>query len=189
MLRIAAAHPGAHPQGAARGAQGSARTQQPACCRRSCSACIFGYAATYDLNHVPYAVLDRITAPRRRSCWPAGRHGRVRARGRPEHAGATSRLHRRQARAARRRRFRQDFERRLEAGGAADVQVIADGRNSNTAGTALGYVSAIVDGFNTDWRADHGRPGRRSRSRSAPGTTPISDALEHDPRRSSAPSP
>ena len=34
----------------------------------------------------------------------------------------------------------QDFERRLLAGQSADVQVIADGRNSNTAGTAMGYV-------------------------------------------------
>ena len=52
-----------------------------------------------------------------------------------------------------------DFARRLEAGVGADVQVIADGRNSNTAGTALGYAQAAVDGFNTDWRADHGQPG------------------------------
>ena len=38
----------------------------------------------------------------------------------------------------------QDFERDLLLGQRRDVQVIADGRNSNTAGTALGYVSAIV---------------------------------------------
>jgi ABC-2 type transport system permease protein len=51
------------------------------------------------------------------------------------------------------------FERNLLAGGPADVQVIADGRNSNTAGTALGYVNTVVDAFNTQWRADHGRSG------------------------------
>jgi ABC-2 type transport system permease protein len=34
--------------------------------------------------------------------------------------------------------------------------VIADGRNSNTAGTALGYLSSIVDDFNSDWRSTHG---------------------------------
>ena len=39
----------------------------------------------------------------------------------------------------------QDFERRLLAGQSADVQVIADGRNSNTAGTAMGYVGSIVE--------------------------------------------
>ena len=51
----------------------------------------------------------------------------------------------------------QDFERSLQAGKNADVQVIADGRNSNTAGTALGYVSAIVDFFNADWATAHGQ--------------------------------
>ena len=33
--------------------------------------------------------------------------------------------------------------------------MIADGRNSNTGGTALGYVSAVVDSFNADWAASH----------------------------------
>jgi pyoluteorin transport system permease protein len=50
----------------------------------------------------------------------------------------------------------QDFERRLDAGESADVQVIADGRNSNTAGTAMGYIGAVVDSFNNDWRNAHG---------------------------------
>jgi ABC-2 type transport system permease protein len=49
----------------------------------------------------------------------------------------------------------QEFERRLQAGLPAEVQVLADGRNSNTAGTAMGYVGAIVDAYNTDWRATH----------------------------------
>jgi ABC-2 type transport system permease protein len=53
----------------------------------------------------------------------------------------------------------QDFERWLLAGQPADVQVIADGRNSNTAGTALGYVSAVVEAFNAGWRAAHGQDG------------------------------
>jgi ABC-2 type transport system permease protein len=48
------------------------------------------------------------------------------------------------------------FERQLMMGGSAAVQVIADGRNSNTAGTALNYVSNIVDRFNGDWMHDHG---------------------------------
>jgi ABC-2 type transport system permease protein len=49
-----------------------------------------------------------------------------------------------------------DFERRLHAASPADIQVIADGRNSNTAGTAIGYVGAIVEQFNADWRATRG---------------------------------
>jgi len=51
-----------------------------------------------------------------------------------------------------------DFQRKLSAGEPSPVQVIADGRNSNTAGAALGYVGAAVDSFNADWRSDHGLP-------------------------------
>jgi ABC-2 type transport system permease protein len=39
---------------------------------------------------------------------------------------------------------------------SADLQVIADGRNSNTAATALGYVTEVVESFNADWRTAHG---------------------------------
>jgi ABC-2 type transport system permease protein len=53
----------------------------------------------------------------------------------------------------------QDFERRLLAGQQADVLVIADGRNSNTAGTALGYVGTVAEVFNADWRAVHNQAG------------------------------
>jgi ABC-2 type transport system permease protein len=53
----------------------------------------------------------------------------------------------------------QDFERRLLSGQPANVQVIADGRNSNTAGIALSYVNTIVDSFNAQWRSDHGESG------------------------------
>jgi ABC-2 type transport system permease protein len=41
----------------------------------------------------------------------------------------------------------------------ANVQVIADGRNSNTAGTALSYVETVVDSFNAQWRRNHGGGG------------------------------
>jgi len=50
-----------------------------------------------------------------------------------------------------------DFERKLHTGGPASVQLIADGRNSNTAGTASRYVSSIVESFNQRWRQDHGQ--------------------------------
>lgn len=51
-----------------------------------------------------------------------------------------------------------DFGRRLARGESADLQVIVDGRNSNTAMVALGYARAIVTGFNLDWTVDHGFP-------------------------------
>jgi ABC-2 type transport system permease protein len=53
----------------------------------------------------------------------------------------------------------QDFERRLKSGQSADIQVIADGRNSNTAGTATGYVGTVVNVFNAKWRSSHGLRG------------------------------
>jgi ABC-2 type transport system permease protein len=53
----------------------------------------------------------------------------------------------------------QDFERRLLSNQPANVQVIADGRNSNTAATATGYVNSIVEAFNTDWKTAHGQSG------------------------------
>ena len=120
---------------------------------------IFGYAATFDLNSVPYAVYDQ------------------------DHSAASaavlhqldgSGIFRRQAdlrsasdmatsidrgRALLVLRFDQDFERSLLAGQPASIQVIGDGRNSNTAGTALGYLASVVDAFNTRWRSDHGQPG------------------------------
>jgi ABC-2 type transport system permease protein len=63
----------------------------------------------------------------------------------------------------------QDFERRLVAGQPADVQVIADGRNSNTAGTALGYLAVIAETFNADWRQTHSlNPGLAADPRQPP---------------------
>jgi ABC-2 type transport system permease protein len=53
----------------------------------------------------------------------------------------------------------QDFERRLLSGRQANVQVIADGRNSNTAGTAMRYLGTIVDSFNANWRKQQGLRG------------------------------
>jgi ABC-2 type transport system permease protein len=44
----------------------------------------------------------------------------------------------------------------LLSGQAAEVQLIADGRNSTTATTAMGYFSSIVDQFNLTWGRDHG---------------------------------
>jgi ABC-2 type transport system permease protein len=117
---------------------------------------IFGYAATYDLNHVPYAVFDQDRTSASRELL-AGLDG----------AGVFERVEdlRRQQDVARAINDRRallviqidgDFERRLMSGRSVDVQVIADGRNSNTAGTALGYLGAVVEGFNADWRRAHG---------------------------------
>ncbi len=120
---------------------------------------LFGYAATYDLNDVPYAVLDEDRSAASRALLA-----------RLDGSGIFTRVAtlRRTSEAADYIDDRRvllvlaigpDFERRLEAGLPATVQVIADGRNSNTAGTAQGYVGSIVAGFAESWRAAHGLPG------------------------------
>ncbi len=120
---------------------------------------IYGYVATYDLNNVPYAVLDQD-----RSAASAELLARFDGSGvfrRVANLEAITDVSRyiNSQRALLVLQIGQDFQRRLLSGQPADVQVIADGRNSNTAGTAMGYVSTVVERFNADWRADHGQLG------------------------------
>lgn len=117
---------------------------------------LFGYAATYDLNHVPYAVFDQD-----RGAAADELIARLDGSGVFEHVARIYRTSDIADLIDNRRallviRIGEDFERRITAGQPADIQVIADGRNSNTAGIALGYVNAIVEGFNADWRHAHG---------------------------------
>jgi ABC-2 type transport system permease protein len=118
-------------------------------------ALIFGYAATYDLNRVPYALLDRDHSAASREL-VAGLDGsgvfqRVADLQRASDVAATIDARR----ALLVVRIDQNFQRDLTRGQGADVQVIADGRNSNTAGTALGYINGIVQQFNDRWRIGH----------------------------------
>jgi ABC-2 type transport system permease protein len=119
-------------------------------------ALIFGYAATYDLNHVTYAALDQDhTAASRRLL--AGLDGsgvfeRVANLQRATDVGSLIDARR----ALLIVQIDPRFERRLLSGQSADIQLIADGRNSNTAGTAMGYVTSIVQQFNSSWGHDHG---------------------------------
>ena len=111
-------------------------------------ALMYGYGATYDLTHVPYAVLDQsrsaasiellarldgtgvfvreatLTSPRQiAGLVDAGKALMVLS-------------------------IPSDFEARLSSGQPAPLQVILDGRNSSTAGAAAGYVGAIVADYN-----------------------------------------
>jgi ABC-2 type transport system permease protein len=118
---------------------------------------LYGYAATYDLTDVPYALLDQDRS--------AASHELIaKLDGSPifrrvadlQQAGQIDHIiDSRQAVFV--IQIGQNFERKLLMGESANVQVIADGRNSNTAGTATGYISAIVDAFNAQWRSDHGQ--------------------------------
>src|SRR5262245_46638699 len=117
---------------------------------------IYGYVATYDLTDVPYAVYDRDRSQ-------ASQELIAQLDG--------SGVFRRLANLERMSDVRgyidrqevvlvvqidTDFERNLLLGQNVDIQVIADGRNSNTAGIALSYVGTAVETFNANWRASHG---------------------------------
>jgi ABC-2 type transport system permease protein len=117
---------------------------------------IYGYAATYDLNRVPYAVLDQDHSAASRDLLARLDGSKVFARVANLQRAADAAEYINQRLALLVIEIGQDFERRLYAGETADVQIIADGRNSNTAGTAMGYVASIIDSFNADWQAARG---------------------------------
>lgn len=119
-------------------------------------ALVFGYAATYDLNRVTYAALDQDRSAASRQLL-AGLDGsgvfeRVanlrRASEIPHYIDSKS--------AAFVLQIGQNFERDLLSGRSVEVQMISDGRNSTTAGTAASYVTGIVSQFNDEWSSGHG---------------------------------
>lgn len=119
---------------------------------------IFGYAASYDLNHVPYAAFDRD-----RSAASTALFAKLDGSGVFERVADLTRsgevatvIDNKRALLA--VQIDPHFERELQAGRPAAVQVIADGRNSNTAATASAYINAIIENFNADWRATHHLP-------------------------------
>jgi ABC-2 type transport system permease protein len=119
---------------------------------------VFGYAATFDLNNIPVAVYneDR-SAPSRELV--------ARVTGSPHfellgHLGHDAQIapliDNRDALMV--LHLGPRFSEYLERGKTAPVQLIIDGRNSNTAMLALGYMRTILADFNIDWSRQHGRP-------------------------------
>ena len=99
---------------------------------------IYGYVATYDLNDVPYAVLDqdRSAASQKLLARLDGSGVFQRVANLNQAADVKKMINERKALLV--IQIDQDFERRLLSGLQANVQVIADGRNSNTAGNSDG---------------------------------------------------
>lgn len=111
-------------------------------------ALLFGYAATYDVNHVDYAVLDQSRGQASTQIIThldgTGVFNRT--------ATLTSASQIQQVvmdgKALMVLTFPPDFENKLNQGQTSPMQVILDGRNSSTAGAAAGYINAVVSDFN-----------------------------------------
>lgn len=109
---------------------------------------LFGYAATYDLTHVPYALLDQS-----RGAASTELVARLDGTG-VFHRVATLRTQGDIARIIDRQealmvvQIDPRFEQQLNAGETAPVQLILDARNSNTAGSAAIYVDSVVETYN-----------------------------------------
>lgn len=118
---------------------------------------IYGYVATYDLTDIPYAVLDQDRSAAAQKLLAAFDGTGVFHRVANLHRAADIRrvIDERQVLLV--LQIDQDFQRRLLSGRSANLQVVLDGRNSNTAGTASGYIGTIVESFNATWRSEHGR--------------------------------
>lgn len=124
---------------------------------------VFGYAASFDLNRIDYAVLDRDGGA-------AARELLARFEGAPSFvfAGRLSQpdeiathIDRRDVRLV--IQIPPRFSADLSAGRTAPVQILIDGRNSNSAQVVNNDVARILADFNRDWARVHGRPGLPTR--------------------------
>jgi drug efflux transport system permease protein len=117
---------------------------------------VFGYAATFDLNHVPFAVFDqdRSAASRELVARFAGSPAFHQIAALDSGRRIVNLIDSRQASLVLviDRRFTRD----LDLHRPAPVQLIADGRDSNTALLALGYANTIIADFSRAWMLDHG---------------------------------
>ncbi len=119
---------------------------------------VFGYAASFDLDHVPFMVYneDRGEASRALEARFKGAPS-FEYRGEIDHDGAVApAIDERRVLAVLHigPRFTEDLARGLPA----PVQLIIDGRNSNTALILLNYARSILIDFNRHWAREHGRP-------------------------------
>ena len=124
---------------------------------------IFGFAASYDLDDIPVAVYDADGGG-------AARELLARIEGSPHFsvirridsdAGVAPLIDDRQVLLV--LRFGPRFSADMARGDPAPLQVIIDGRNSNTAMIALNYLRGVVLDFNREWQREHGQTGPPAR--------------------------
>jgi ABC-2 type transport system permease protein len=105
---------------------------------------LFGYALTLDVNQVPLIVWDQSRSPASRELVSrfSGSHYFSLKTYVQDYGTIERAIDRREALAA--LIIPVDFDRRVEAGPSAPVQLIVDGSDSNTATIALGYAEVIT---------------------------------------------
>ena len=109
---------------------------------------LFGYGASFDLNHVAYAVLDQSrSAASTQFLAKLDGTGVFKREATLTQSGQVARVID-DSRAMLVITIPPDFADRLNKGLDAPVQVILDGRNSTTAGAAAGYIAAVTGAYN-----------------------------------------
>ncbi len=117
---------------------------------------VFGYAASFDLNHVPFAVYDqdRSIASRELVADFAGSPTFQKIATLHSAAQIRDMIDSRKVKMV--LDIDPRYSRDLLSNKPAPVQIIVDGRNSNTALLVLGYANAIIFSASTGWNARHG---------------------------------
>jgi len=120
---------------------------------------VFGYAATFDLNRIPYALYNEDPGGAARTLAAA-------FDGSPHFERVATIASEKEiaplvdARAVLMVvHIGPRFSRDLLLGTPAPLQVIVDGRNSNTALVAINYLRAVVDRYNRNWLSERDLPG------------------------------
>ncbi len=120
---------------------------------------LFGYAATFDLSHIPYVLSDRsrdaASAELIAKLDGTGVFQRVATPDRQRDIAAMIDTQR----ALLAVKIGPRFEQQLTAGEPVSIQLLIDARNSNTAGSAATYVNAVIDRYNAERRAKQGLAG------------------------------
>ena len=124
---------------------------------------VFGYAATFDLVNVPFATYDEDGSSASRALVADFRgSSNFREVEQITHQSQIARLiDTRQALLV--VHVGQKFERDLLGRRPASVQLIIDGRDSNTALLAMNYANTIINDFNDRWTRQHGNQGPPAR--------------------------
>lgn len=124
---------------------------------------VFGYAATFDLTDVPLAVYDESRTVKSRELIArfAGSPNFRRVSTLQNDGEIAPLIDNKQVLMV--LHIGPQFSRYLRTDGNADVQVIVDGRNSNTAMIASGYAQTIIQNYNIEWARRQGVRGPPAR--------------------------